>query len=250
MNPALISPFAVFWDASGAVHEIDTENLTNTSAIDINDNGIVVGYATQGTARTPWIYNLNTQAFTVLSVPPGAIDTVARSINDSGDIVGAASFVELPTTRAVLWTRETLALRSLPAPANRGTIAYGINNKGVIVGVQRDASLPPNEPSLGALVWQSAAAVPQALPLPVGPIGQIDSSGVARAINDEGRVIGHYGSGSFDYSLPRGVLWTSDRRAVALDHFLIPVAINSFGRVLAARENPGGPTFGASLIDW
>jgi uncharacterized membrane protein len=253
-DPALASTFAVFWDASGAAHEIDTENLTNTSAIDINDNGIVVGYATQGTARTPWIYNLRTLELTVLSVPEGSIDTVASAINDSGDIVGTASFVELPRARPVMWANGTLALRSLLAPAYLDVFAHGINDTGVIVGEARDPAGTPLLPRNGTLVWESAAVAPIALPLPLAPPYSFSgrdwgTRGAARAINDDGRIIGEYGLiQNSIYS--RGALWTKDRRAVDVDDGIIPVAINSFGRVVATRRPLDGPSQGALLIDW
>jgi uncharacterized membrane protein len=241
-NPALASPFAVFWDAGGAVHEVDTENLTTTSAVDINDEGIIVGYAGEDAARTPWIYNLRTQKLSVLSVPPDALDTVANAINDNGEIVGTASFAERPKARPVMWTKDTLTLRSLAGLNDFDVNASGLNNQGVIVGTARD--LGP----IHALVWESAAAAPLALPLPAPSVpGWFSMSGVARAINDQGRIIGQYVASTWDVGRPCGALWTSDRRPIDVGEFRFPVAINSSGRAVAAR---GSPSQGALLIDW
>jgi probable HAF family extracellular repeat protein len=96
----------------------------------INNRGDVVGYYVSGEAERSFIYSKG--ALTSLEFP-GARDTVAKGINDLGDVVG------ITNQGGFLYSEGTFTL--LPGPAEHilSVEPMGINNKGQIVGYYLDA---------------------------------------------------------------------------------------------------------------
>jgi PEP-CTERM motif len=109
----------------------------------VNDSGLIVGqdYTTQGIYES-FLYNPSTQTYTFLT-PPGAINSIAVGINDSGQIVG--TYETSSGNYGYLYSGGTYSTLSVPgATQSPGTVFYyasmigtnaaGINDDGEIVG--------------------------------------------------------------------------------------------------------------------
>ena len=111
----------------------------------INNGGVIVGqdYNSQGVYES-FVYNTGTQTFTFLT-PPGATNSIAVGINDSGQIVG--TYGTSTGNYGYLYSGGTYTTLSVPGatqspgtffyyanPNAIGTDATGINDNGEIVG--------------------------------------------------------------------------------------------------------------------
>lgn len=159
-----------------------------SEAVDINDRGDVVGWSAGGSLTqraTLWrrgrVIDLGTLGF----------ESGALAINAGREIVGAS----IPTTqndaRAVMW--EGSALIDLGATANGFSTAYGINDRGQVVGATAspDCFQCP-------FVWEDGM-------LHVLPVDAVGTFGSARDINNRGTIAGF--AGGNDGTVP--VLWSA-----------------------------------------
>ncbi|WP_431876882.1 hypothetical protein [Micromonospora marina] len=91
---------AFFWDGT-AMRRLATTSASPTAQA-VNDSGLVIG--TDGTASRAMIWPSPTAESQLLPLPDGAVSSVAINVNDSGLIVGHASFTS-PSwqLRAVVW---------------------------------------------------------------------------------------------------------------------------------------------------
>jgi hypothetical protein len=106
------------------------------TAAGINDSGTVVGYVSTATiAPAKWSPS---GALTILELPPGDNFGFANAINNRGQIVGAAGFVEGPniTHHAVIWASDghPSVLPLSESAEDDATAAVAINDHGVIAG--------------------------------------------------------------------------------------------------------------------
>ncbi len=117
-------------------------------ATHINNNGLIAGY-TPGLVPVIWTNGLM-QKLPALDGGKTAYGHVVNGINNKGDLVGAAPAPGPGVfTVAVLWRRgKILSLGHFPGGTT--STAYGINDKGVIVG---EGNLVPNGP-IRALRWK------------------------------------------------------------------------------------------------
>jgi probable HAF family extracellular repeat protein len=113
----------------------------------VNDSGLIVGqdYTTQGIYQA-FVYNPATQAYTFLT-PPGATNSNAVGINDSGQIVGG--YGNTSGNYGYLYSGGIFTTLSVPgafqySPSTffdgGGTSAEGINNAGEIAGTWTNSS--------------------------------------------------------------------------------------------------------------
>jgi probable HAF family extracellular repeat protein len=105
----------------------------------------------------------------------------ARAINSRGDVVGGSEAAPLWSPRhAVLWRGTTLI--DLSTPASFQSDAWGINDRGQVVGW---ANWPPFEvlPTPHPVLWQNGVMVD------LGSLG--GTFGEARGIDARGRVVGY-----------------------------------------------------------
>jgi uncharacterized membrane protein len=152
-------------------------------AYDVNESGVAVGKSIDAPGpallwRPP---EVQPQQLPALA---DEFDSAATRINDQGTAVGEQTVFgdDGLTTFGVLWTDGEV--RRLPlAPGTTGATPIAINDDGLIVGTQRDASGPA-----GLVVWENGVA------------HSWDADGTPVDINDRGTIVGTVGS------LP--VLWT------------------------------------------
>jgi probable HAF family extracellular repeat protein len=114
---------------------------TSLAAEGINNLGQVVGGYCQASAQCPIGFSpsnhaflLDNGVFTTLDYP-GALGTLAYSINDSGSIVG---LYEDSSTMLHGYLYDGAAFTTLDFPNANWTIALGINNIGTVSGIYED----------------------------------------------------------------------------------------------------------------
>ncbi len=152
------------------------------TARDVNARGYIVGdFVDYKGSRNSFVYKSGT--FHTISSIPGAYAMLARSINTSGDVVGTAEFLKLPSL-AFLWKKGKT--RPLGRSQSTGTNANGINDSGAVVGDTGGAK-PENS---HAILWTSGET--QLLPA----LGQHSR---AVAINALSQIVGWDGT--------RAIIW-------------------------------------------
>lgn len=131
---------ALLWSPADVVHELDVIDPTyfvEFQAVEINNNGVAVGWATDSTARaTPLRWDTDGNV-TPLGFPLNSTDTQAVDINESGVIVGTAERWEAQG-RAVVWIDGDWLELTSRIVGNSGWVLTGatsINESGQIVGV-------------------------------------------------------------------------------------------------------------------
>ena len=177
-NVAPYTTRAVLWSPEEA---IPLEGLSDSSseALDINDNGQVVGRSFDGNNFHAVLWEGG--AITRLPQPITDLESAAVAINNRGQAVGWSLGTD-GVSRAILWDRGTAIELLRIAPG----FAYpsAINERGQVVGFVHNTFryLP--------WVWEDGVVTP--LPFPVGP----PPFGGLRAvdINNRGDIIGTSGS--------------------------------------------------------
>jgi probable HAF family extracellular repeat protein len=158
---------AVLW-SNGTMTEIaPPAGFIETNAVDINENGDVLGYATaqlNGAGRRVFIYRDGALRF----LPEALNGTAATAINDRGDVVGA--YLSGITTRGYLYSdgvfRELGQLTRLPEGWQIRS-ALDINNAGQILVRAENAAFeertfvltPVPEPGAGVAAGAGACGL-------------------------------------------------------------------------------------------
>jgi uncharacterized membrane protein len=176
---------AVLWDADGAPRDIPVEASYESQAVDVSNEGLVIGNAfdltSEGVSSRAFVYDARTGE--VVYLPWSA---AAHGINDVGQVVGRACLG--PTCSAAVWAAGSYQVAGLAGlGGRRSTSAQDINDAGQIVGIGQGAQAQVN------LYWPSPSQPPVEIPLPLP-----EYSAMA-AINDRGEAVG--------YSPSRAVLW-------------------------------------------
>jgi probable HAF family extracellular repeat protein len=152
---------------------------TSSVATAINANGDVVGWSTGPTGSRAFVY---TDLGGLVALPglPNRPLSVARDINDAGDIVGSANAGGTDLGHAVLWSGG-----SVQDLGTLGTGSYSearaLNNLGQIVGTSHTSG--GNMLGVHAFLYTQAAGLRDLTP------GA--DEGVATDINDAGQVTGY-----------------------------------------------------------
>jgi probable HAF family extracellular repeat protein len=116
------------------------------SALDINNNGLVLGWA-PGRLPATWKNGVRTN-LTALSGGVAYGTYSALDLNNNGDIVGFSTVDQTTIATAVVW-QNGKAKNLGYYPGGNVSRAYGINDKGQIVG---EGNLTPGGP-MHALMW-------------------------------------------------------------------------------------------------
>lgn len=246
---------------------IEAPNGTNTAATDMNNAGVVVGIYNSPNARgfawspsgglvdlagvaeadfsLAWAVNECGQVVgelqghaalwnTIDEVEDlgtlGGDASVARGINDRGDVVGYSQIIRGGRAGPFIWT-ESEGMRPIECPGSSG-VATGINNAREVVGVCDDAQMVPH-----AFFWSEDTG---RIDFPARPE---HTSTSALAINDRGEVTGTATVRAPVYTV-RAFKWTPrNQRVVYLrrlgDFFDVTDDINRFGWVAGAAVNTG-----------
>jgi len=159
-------------------------------ATGINDKGQVAGAAGPVCASPPVALYTSSHivlwengTVTNLGSLGGVAGNLPFAINNRGDIVGQSDVAGDTANQAFLWTKEKgmQALGTLP-DYNASGVAFGINNKGQIVGGLNDAS-----GSGPAVLWQNGLATDLNTLICGGSSLYL---GFAGDINDDGEIAG------------------------------------------------------------
>jgi probable HAF family extracellular repeat protein len=151
--------------------------------------------------------------------------------------------------KGFLWRNGVM--RALPAPGGNQGAAYGVNNKGQVVGLAENSThdancVPPQQLDIEAVIWEPEREEVRELPPLPG-----DTIGAAFAINEKGQVVG--GSGPtcgflpfFTIYLAHAVLWR-DGKVIDLGSLggaqnNYAEVINNRGQVIGNSDLPGDNT--------
>lgn len=182
------NPLPVRW-TNGAVSQMDLPGQFAVGrANDVNSSGVAVGSVGGGTQETAVVWDASgTPSLVTTPTSGGATMRTAFRVNDSGLAVGqgidpnnAARNVGFVFDSTTGTSFEVGAL-----PNDNGALAFGVSNAGHVVG-----SSMLNQGSGRPFVWTDAGGMVE-IPLPAGT-----SSGIARAVNSDGWVVG-IASGQF-----------------------------------------------------
>lgn len=198
--------------------DLGTLGGLSAQANDLNQDGEVVGYATNASSRGRayvWSNGTMTDLGTL-----GGPNSTANAINDAGQVVGSAGVNSSQQTHAVLWSNG--ATIDLTPGAEQGA-AYGINNLGQVVGL-RNHWIP--------FLWHNGVATD--LPHLGG------GGGWATDINDAGQAVGSSSTTIVTAlgPMPHAVLW---QNGTATDLGVLPgeqdsgaSAINNAGQIVGS----------------
>lgn len=153
----------------------------------INDFGRVVGdsflpgnpMAYGSFARHGVLYNGNIKAG--LGSLGGSFGSSATGINNSGQVVGQA---DLPDGRLRGFFYDSGVMQEIPTPASDYTVAYAINNNGLIVGTM----IPHGSTIQNAFTYNSRLSDPNQRLRNIGTLG--GNFAQAISVNDSGWIVG------------------------------------------------------------
>lgn len=179
----------VRWDASGAVTDLGLlPGGVNGTAYAINNNGVIVGVSEMGSGTGfATLWDGRGGVVDVHSTIGATGTSVPWDINDNGVIVGQAKISAGIFPRGFVWDQVEPAQQAgtdlYPGGAN-----YGVNNDGLIVGSGYFFG-DPDDALLAVPDGRGAYEYPL-----INPFGFYFSQ--AKAISDNGMIIGHSGYNS------------------------------------------------------
>jgi uncharacterized membrane protein len=171
---------------SAELTTIDVPGASKTLALDINEEGQIVGRYTSAGQNHAFLRKANGTVTTIDY--PGSSFSVASSINESGTILGWYSLPADPATRHGFVLRGGV-FTSFDPPGSTFTNPLGINDRGEITGrfCTLAVCLPPGEGSFHGFLLRH------------GVFKQIDVPGGnetnAFKVNDDGAIVGAFGAG-------------------------------------------------------
>jgi probable HAF family extracellular repeat protein len=184
-NPSPVT--ATVW-SNGTSQSLNSLGGTQSSALDINDNGQVVGISkdSQGTRFATLWQNGSASALST----PAQRNSSAFAINSNGVVVGTVDNGEYSfTTQAVVWNNNVLSYLNSSGQSQ----AFDINDSNQIVGWSNN--LPGGRQY--ATLWDNGVATDLSI---------VDSfASFANAINNQGTIVGSYITNGFIEEF--AVLW-------------------------------------------
>jgi probable HAF family extracellular repeat protein len=194
-----------------------------TSALAINDSGVVAGYTGDATSVSGFIYSNG--VFQELGTLPGDTGSRAYGINNSGQVVGN-SFNNNGSEHGFLYSNGTMQdLGTLPGDTM--SFAWSINNLGQVTGQSQGLG------GVSGFIYDPGTGLMTAL-------GSLPDTGYQRPedINDSGQIVGYAnfltsGSAAFLYS--DGTMYNLDDLLADGTGWNLTeaIAINDSGEILA-----------------
>lgn len=248
--PVTTTMHAAIWMKSSGLVDIGTLGGPDSSAIDINDAGQIVGWSytsyEAGASGVPDTHPFVWQngKMTDLGSPLGGTFAAATLINKQGQIAGVANTAGDAEMHAVIWDNGKFA--------DRGTLGsdYGhpnwMNDAGDIVGYSRTAD------QLGRpfVYWHNGDHM-----INLGTLGD-DPQSEADGINNKGVIVG----GTFDHSTDTDLrAWVSDQGGQITDlntlirkphgiHVTVAHTINDRGVIAAQGMLKNGEQHAVILV--
>ncbi|MBL9030830.1 MAG: hypothetical protein JNM80_03875 [Phycisphaerae bacterium] len=147
-------------------------------ALAVNDTGYVVGYSTLPGDNQTRAFIWHGGPMQALTTLPGAIESYAYDISNTGYVVGTAA--SAAATRPFLW-KDGRAVE-LPIPAGvRAAAANAVNDAGHAVGA---IEISLNTGEFGATLWRDGQRID------LGNLGGGFNYAIASGINNSGAVVG------------------------------------------------------------
>jgi probable HAF family extracellular repeat protein len=173
-----------FFHAMGTFTNVDFPGTAFNQLLGQNDLGIASGYYSMSqnnsTPDTPYTYDENMNAFTVITIPGSPGGAQATGVNNAGNVCGF--FIDaMGTNHGFLLIGSQLT--TLDAPNSTFTQALGLNNKGQVVGAFMDM-----DGNTHGFVWTAANGF-KTIDDPNG-VGTT----IVNGINDHGDLVGFYGT--------------------------------------------------------
>jgi len=165
----------VIWWPDGSVETIPpAPGFNNSRAVDINESGVIIG-----TSGGPYVLDSGVMTH----IPdPGLGGGAPRQISNAGHVVGEFGSESQNTAKAFIWRdgefRSLEPLRGYPA-----SLAFGVNDLGVVAGVSAHNLGPPSGYLHAPTIWIDGE--PTLLPLPPGY-----EAGACFGINNAGSIVG------------------------------------------------------------
>lgn len=132
-SSAFAARYRRVWQRGVLQPSFDAGFLQST-ALDVNDRGVVLGQGLQRADRTRMGWLWNGKKLTLLPLPGGTTLTMLRRLNQRGDVVGTLQNQQ-GIEFAVRWTAPRYRPRILPpTPGDAGSFGHGINNRGTAAG--------------------------------------------------------------------------------------------------------------------
>lgn len=219
----LVAGFLVAGMAQGAtpkyavgivkITTLATLGSLDDNAFDVNNHGVIVGYS-KNTSFSRRAVRWQGGLIHDLGTPASSYRSIARGINDNGEIVGHYGDPDEFNYQAFYWSAGTgvITLNRSLYPAKSFDSSYvgmarGINDSGVIVGSIEASALDGDVPYKRCyrslpVRWDNAFAKPQILHCPDAG----DGPNSAAAINRAGSIAGYDFNGA---SPDRGFRWTN-----------------------------------------
>lgn len=161
-----------------------------SSALDINDEGEIVGEANTDAAMVPFMWNAKGE-ISRIPLLPGDSCGQAIAINKHGHVVGYSSGDN--GVRAFLWMRKAAVLNLGVLPGGTHSLARDVNDSDEVVGTSGSSS------GDRAVLWTKSGNI-----LDLGTLAG-DWTSEANAINNKGEVVGYSkGPGGM-----RAFIWSS-----------------------------------------
>ena len=232
---------AVLWDADGSYTLLGfLEGGYSSAALDINDLGQVVGWASRPTASYA-AFLWEGDALEALPVPPAPpcppsgctpypmTIGFAYGVNNEGEIVGFIGYSSHPA-KAVLWEPSATPVFLPPLAEGTGAQAWDINEAGDIVGFGSSGGFP--------ISIQHAIHWADGVPSDLGSLGRYAN---ASGINDAGLIVGFLGD-TEDVEHP--YVWEDSVGTplplLAGDLEGSAAAVNEAGQIVGSSRSPTG----------
>jgi probable HAF family extracellular repeat protein len=179
--------YAYSWTSGGGVNNLGTLGGSTSGAYDINEAGVITGFAWQAGAQFStqgkgFIYQDGTMtSLGTFSTPDGY--SRGHGINNSNEIVGRASVGDFGGNPkyTTYWDADQ-NLNMFPNTSNYGT-GEQINNNGLMVGAART---PSTGNSIFASTWDTSGNLTFLNNSNAGTLG-----GKAWSLNDDGVIVGY-----------------------------------------------------------